>query len=58
MKRWTFSAQARKISFTLASRNPEKSSYIFAKKAVLIFWETENLKKLFKFQGTELSYVS
>ena len=44
-----------KISYTLGNGNPEKTSDILSKKAVLMFRENGNLKKFLILQETELS---
>ena len=59
LKHSIFSAQDRKIkknhrekiSYTSGDGNPDKIYYIFSKKAVLIFRETENLKKKIYISG-------
>ena len=51
--KWNLSVHPETISYTSGNGNPGKTSYIFFKKAVLIFQYTENLKKFFIFQETE-----
>ena len=51
--KWNLSVHPETISYTTGNGNSGKTSYIFFKKAVLIFQYTENLKKFFIFQETE-----